>query len=78
MKHLKIIFNVLRKHQLYEILKKCRFMQEILVFLGFVIFAEGFKMDSKKVRELLEWPRPRSITKVRTFHGMAIFYQKFI
>ena len=51
--HLKVILYVLRKHQLYVNLKKCQFLQESLVFLGFVISAGGVKMDSEKVRAIL-------------------------
>jgi hypothetical protein len=76
LQHLKIILDALRKHQLYANLKKCRFLQESLVFLGFFISVEGVKMDSEKVRAILEWPSPRSITKVRIFHGLATFYLK--
>jgi len=68
----------LRKHQLYANLKKFGFLQEKLVFLGFVISTEGFKMDSEKVRAILEWPSPRSITEVRSFHALSTFYWKFI
>ena len=46
LQHLKIILGTLRKRHLYANLKKCRFLQEILVFLGFFISAEGAKMDS--------------------------------
>lgn len=69
-----IILDVLRKEKLYANLKKCSFMQDSLVFLGFVVSAEGIKMDSKKVRAILEWPSPKSIIEVRSFHGLATFY----
>jgi hypothetical protein len=76
LQHLKIILDALRKHQLYA--KKCSFLQESLVFLGFFISTEGVKMDSEKVKEILEWPSPKSITKIRNFHGLATFYRKII
>ena len=35
-------------------------------------------MDPEKVRVILEWLEPTSTIKVRSFHQIASFYQKFI
>ena len=45
-----------------------------VVFLGCVVSAKEFKVDEEKVKAIKEWPTPKSITKVRSFHGLVSFY----
>ena len=54
LQHLRIILAVLRKEKLCANLKKCKFMQNSLTFLGFVISEDGVQMDPKKVKAILD------------------------
>ena len=76
--HLKYVLDVLRKERLFANLKKCTFCTDKLVFLGFVVSARGIQVDEEKVRAIQDWPCPTSVSKVRSFHGLASFYRRFV
>ncbi|XP_024010472.1 uncharacterized protein LOC112085485 [Eutrema salsugineum] len=76
--HLRKVLDVLRTEKLYANMNKCTFGTDNLVFLGFVVSADGVKVDEEKVKAIKEWPSPTSVGEVRSFHGLAGFYRRFV
>lgn len=48
------------------------------MFLGYVVSAEGIVIDEEKVKAIKEWPTPKCFFKLQSFHGLAIFYRRFV
>jgi hypothetical protein len=49
-----------------------------LLFLGHVISKEGISVDPSKVQDVLCWNAPTSVGDIRSFLGLAGYYQRFI
>jgi hypothetical protein len=75
--HLRIVFSCLRENKLYGKLSKCSFFQKEIHYLGHIISSEGISVDPKKVKAIMEWPMPKNAHEVRSFMGLAGYYQRF-
>ncbi|GBG78119.1 hypothetical protein CBR_g26056 [Chara braunii] len=76
--HLKTVLSLLRQHQYKVNLEKCEFGHTKILYLGHEISADGLRPDDAKVASIRDWPRPRTVTEVRSFLGMTGYYCPFV
>uniref|UniRef100_A0A0A9X1Z8 RNA-directed DNA polymerase n=1 Tax=Lygus hesperus TaxID=30085 RepID=A0A0A9X1Z8_LYGHE len=59
-------------------IKKCKFLQPLVEYLGREVSAEGIRPGSQKIEALQKSPIPSSVKQVRQFMGLANYFRKFI
>ena len=47
-------------------------------FPGHIINKEGISVDPAKIEAIKDWPRPTSVTEVRSFLRLAGYYWRFV
>ncbi|PKA58643.1 RNA-directed DNA polymerase like [Apostasia shenzhenica] len=76
--HLHLVLQKLREKQLYAKFSKCEFWLSSVHFLGHVISAEGVSVDPHKISAIVDWPKPTSVSEIRSFLGLVGYYRKFV
>ena len=76
--HLRAVLQRLREHQLYAKFSKCEFCLKQVGFLGHVLSAEGIAVDPSKVKDVLDWLPPATVSQIRSFLVLAGYYRRFI
>ena len=67
-----------KKENLYVKLSKCEFGKTSLNYLGHIVGGGELKIDPSKVAIIVNWPKPKSATEVRSFLGVAQYWRNFI
>ena len=49
-----------------------------VVFLGHIVSTDGIKVDPAKIEAVVKWEPPRNVAEVRSFLGLAGYYQRFV
>jgi len=78
LKHLETVLSILEENEFYAKKSKCTFGKEEVEYLGHIISREGVKVDSKKIQAIKEWPKPKNVSKLRGFLGLAGYYRRFV
>ncbi|XP_013613865.1 PREDICTED: uncharacterized protein LOC106320044 [Brassica oleracea var. oleracea] len=60
-RHLKSVLEVLRKEKLFANLGKCSFGTYHVVFLGFIVRADGLRVGEEKIKVFRDWPSPTTV-----------------
>jgi len=76
--HLNDVFNRLHTHNLKIKLEKCQFGQPNVQFLGHLLSSDGIKPLESRIKAIKDFPKPQTVTALRSFLGMLSYCRKFI
>ena len=76
--HLKCVLLRLREHKLCAKPTKCEWMRSTIEFLGHTIGPTGLCISSTEIDALQQWPKPTTVSDVRSLLGTFGFWHVYI
>ena len=73
-RHLRQLFELLRRSELHAKKKKCVIGAEQVEFLGHKVSSAGASMQKRLIDGILERPTPKNASDAQSFMGLANFY----
>jgi RNase H-like domain found in reverse transcriptase len=73
-----IILEKAQEYDLYFKAKKCKFRKPKIEYLELVVEEGKLAMDPAKLKEILDWPAPKTVEEVQSFIGFGNFYCCFV
>ncbi|CAI7860634.1 unnamed protein product [Closterium sp. NIES-53] len=77
-KHLRRVFEILRREEFYAKLSKSEFALKKVQFLGHMVSAQGVHVDPKKIEAVRTWKTPENVKELQQFLGFANYYNRFV
>ena len=77
-RHLQQVFDILQASKFVVKRSKCCFNLPEVKYLGHVVGRDGVKVDPAKVSAVERWPRPETVTQVRSFLGFTNYFRRFV
>ncbi|GJU14372.1 transposon ty3-I gag-pol polyprotein [Tanacetum coccineum] len=74
--HLQKVMKALADNDLFVNLKKCTFLTNKLLFLGYIVSSDGIHVDETKVQAVRDWPSPKKLSEFRSFHGLNVMLEE--
>lgn len=72
------VLQQLREYGLKLSPSKCHFFQNSVRYLGHIVSSKGVETDPEKVSALRTWPRPNTLSELKSFLGFAGYYRQFV
>lgn len=72
------VLDRLRAEGLKISLDKCQFGQASVNYVGHIVSQDGVATDPSKIEAVVSWPRPQTVTELRSFLGFCGYYRRFV
>ena len=76
--NLEEVLKCLLEHGVCLKKEKCQFLQDSVEYLGHRIDAQGVHTFEKKLKAIVEAPKPPNVQELHSFLGLLNYYAKFI
>ena len=78
LRHLDKVLGILEEQSLYAKISKWEFGMQEMLYLGHIISAEGVQVHMEKIRAILDWPTPKTVTELKGFLGLCTYYRRYV
>ena len=78
MEHVEMILKKLKEVNLMLKLKKCKWCEQNIEFLGHVVGSNGLKPNPGKIEKIKDMKRPTKVKEVRAVLGLFSYYRRFV